>query len=65
MGDLRGPAQTLQAAAVLSASSVRRLWLTMGTSCLVQVVAIVDCGLFRFGFGGGVDDYLLVCALEG
>ncbi len=63
MGDLRGPAQTHQAAAVRSASSVRPLRSTMGTSCLVQVVAIVDCGVYRFSFGCGVYDRLLVCAL--
>ncbi len=37
----------------------------MGTSCLVQVVAIVDRGVFGFGFVFGVNDHLLAFALEG
>jgi hypothetical protein len=37
----------------------------MGTSCLVKVVAIVDHGVFGFGFVCGVYDRLLACALEG
>ena len=65
LGELHGPSQTSQAAAVRSASSVRRSRSTMGTSCLVQVVAIVDRGVFGFGFVCGVYDRLLACALEG
>ncbi len=64
MGELRGPAQTCQAVAVRSASSVHQSRLTMGTSCLVQVVAIVDRGVFGFSFMCVVIDRLLVYALE-